>query len=128
MGGRTSRSADGGYSAVGMHARSTVLLAAKAHDRLAIDAVCTDIRDLDRLAAEAEDAVASGFSLKACIHPSQVPVVRRAFQPDEAQVAWAKRVIAAARTGGVVAVDGQMIDAPLTRQAEAILASAPCMS
>jgi len=38
-------------------------------------------------------------------------------------VAWAKRVLAAARDGGVVAVDGQMIDAPLIRQAEAILAS-----
>ncbi|HEY6494367.1 MAG TPA: CoA ester lyase [Trebonia sp.] len=123
MGGRTSRFADGAYRAVAMHARSTVLLAAKAHGRVAIDAVCTDIRDLDRLAAEAEDAAASGFSLKACIHPSQVPVVRTAFRADEAQVAWAKRVIAAARDGGVVAVDGQMIDTPLIRQAEAILAS-----
>jgi citrate lyase subunit beta/citryl-CoA lyase len=123
MGGRTSRFADGQYRAVAMHARSAVLLAAKAHGRLAIDAVCTDIRDLGRLAAEAEDAVASGFSLKACIHPSQVPVVRKAFRAGEAQVAWAKRVLAAARDGGVVAVDGQMIDAPLIRQAEAILAA-----
>ncbi len=87
-----------------------------------------NIPDLDGLAAEAEDAAASGFTLKACIHPSQVAVVRKAFQADEAQVAWARRVLAAARGAsgrdkGVIKVDGQMIDAPLIRQAEAILAS-----
>ena len=55
----------------------------------AIDAVYLDIRDLDGLAAEANDAAASGFALKACIHPSQVAVVRAAYRADEAQVAWA---------------------------------------
>ena len=98
-------------------------LAAAAHGRPAIDAVYTGIADLDGLAAEAQDAAASGFTLKACIHPSQVPVVRTAFQADEAQVEWAKRVLAAARDGGAIAVGGQMIDAPLIRQAEAIMAS-----
>ena len=123
--GRTSRFPDGRYRQVALHTRSAVLLAAAAHGRPAIDAVYIDIPDLDGLAAEAEDAAASGFALKACIHPSQVPVVRAAFRADEAQVAWARRVLAAAReTGsGAVKVDGQMIDAPLIRQAEAILAS-----
>jgi citrate lyase subunit beta/citryl-CoA lyase len=74
------------------------------------------------------DAAASGFTLKGCIHPSQVAVVRKAFQAGEAQVAWARRVLAAARDAGArdkgaIKVDGQMIDAPLIRQAEAILAS-----
>jgi len=123
MNGRTSRHADGRFREVAVHARSSVLLAASAYGRLAIDAVYTNISDLDGLAAEASDAAASGFALKACIHPSQVPVVRRAFRADEAQVAWAKRVLAAARDGGVVAVDGQMIDAPLIHQAESVLAS-----
>ena len=55
-------------------------------------------------------------------------VVRQAFQADDAQVAWARRVLEAARDGdardkGAIKVDGQMIDAPLIRQAEAILAS-----
>jgi citrate lyase subunit beta / citryl-CoA lyase len=123
IGGRTSRFPGGVYRAVATHARSSVLLAAAAHGRAAVDAVYTDFRDLDGLEAEAEDAAASGFALKACIHPSQVPVVRRAFRPDEAQVNWAERVIAAARGGGAVAIDGQMIDEPLIRQAEAILAA-----
>ncbi len=128
MRGRTSRFPDGRYRDVALHARSAVLLAAAAHGRSAIDAVYVNIPDLDGLAAEAEDAAASGFTLKGCIHPSQVAVVRKAFQADEAQVAWARRVLAAARDArardkGAIKVDGQMIDAPLIRQAEAILAS-----
>jgi citrate lyase subunit beta / citryl-CoA lyase len=128
MHGRTSRFPDGRYRDVALHARSTVLLAASAHGRPAIDSVYVNISDLDGLAAEAEDAAASGFTLKGCIHPSQVAVVRKAFQADEGQVAWARRVLAAARDTsardkGAIKVDGQMIDAPLIRQAEAILAS-----
>ena len=128
MRGRTSRFPDGRYRDVALHARSAVLLAASAHGRSAVDSVYVNIPDLDGLAAEAEDAAASGFTLKGCIHPSQVAVVRKAFQADEAQVAWARRVLAAARDTsardkGAIKVDGQMIDAPLIRQAEAILAS-----
>jgi citrate lyase subunit beta / citryl-CoA lyase len=128
MRGRTSRFPDGRYRDVALHARSAVLLAAAAHGRPAIDAIYVNIPDLGGLAAEAEDAAASGFTLKACIHPSQVAVVAAAFRADEAQVAWARRVIAAARDAGArdkgaIKVDGQMVDAPLIRQAEAILAS-----
>ncbi len=128
MRGRTSRRPGGGYRDVALHARSAVLLAASAHGRPAIDAVYVNIPDLEGLAAEAEDAAASGFTFKGCIHPSQVAVVRDAFRADEAQVAWARRVLAAARGAGArdkgaVKVDGQMIDAPLIRQAEAIIAS-----
>jgi citrate lyase subunit beta/citryl-CoA lyase len=127
MRGRSSRHPDGGYRAVALHARNVTLLAATAHGKLAVDAIYANIGDLEGLAREAEDAAASGFALKACIHPSHVAVIRDAFRADEKQVAWARRVLAAARAGGqdggAVKIDGQMIDAPLLRQAEAILAS-----
>jgi citrate lyase subunit beta / citryl-CoA lyase len=128
MHGRTSRFFDGRYRDVARHARSAVLLAASAYGRPAIDSVYVNIPDLDGLAAEAEDAAASGFTLKGCVHPSQVAVVRKAFRADGAQVAWARRVLAAARGAGAqdkgaIKLDGQMIDAPLIRQAEAILGS-----
>ena len=128
MRGRTSRYPDGRYRDVALHARSTVLLAAAAHAKPAIDSVYVDIPDLDGLAAESEDAAASGFALKACIHPTQAAVIRTAFRADETQIAWARRVLSAVRDAsaqdkGVLKVDGQMIDAPLIRQAEAILAS-----
>jgi len=132
MRGRSSRHPDGSYRAVALHARNVTLLAATAHGKLAIDAIYANIGDLEGLAREAQDAAASGFALKACIHPSHVAVIRDAFRADERQVAWARRVLAAAKEGdqdgaakdrGAVKVDGQMIDAPLLRQAEAILAS-----
>ena len=77
MGGRTSRLPDGRYRDVALHARSAVLLAASAHGRPAIDSVYVNIPDLDGLAAESQDAAASGFAVKACIHPSQVAVVQQ---------------------------------------------------
>jgi citrate lyase subunit beta/citryl-CoA lyase len=128
MRGRSSRFPDGRYRDVARHARSATLLAASAAGKPAVDAVYVNIPDLDGLAAESEDAAACGFALKACIHPSQVAVIRTAFQPDEAQLAWARRVLDAARDAGArdrgaIKVDGQMIDAPLIRQAEAVLAS-----
>jgi citrate lyase subunit beta/citryl-CoA lyase len=128
MRGRSSRHPDGSYRAIALHARNATLLAATAHGKLAVDAIYANIGDLEGLAKEAEDAAASGFALKACIHPSHVAVIRDAFRADDRQVAWARRVLAAAREeggqdGGAVKVDGQMIDAPLLRQAEAILAS-----
>jgi citrate lyase subunit beta / citryl-CoA lyase len=128
MHGRTSRRPDGAYRGVALHARSRTLLAATAYGKQAVDAVYTSIGDLDGLAVEAEDAAASGFTLKAVIHPSHAAVVRKAFRAADEQVAWARRVLAAARAGGgdggAIRLEGQMIDAPLIRQAEAILASA----
>lgn len=128
MRGRTSRHPDGSYRGVALHARNMTLLAATAHGKQAVDAIYTNIGDLDGLAAEAEDAAASGFALKALIHPSHVAVVRKAFRADDKQLAWARRVLEAARAGGAdggaIKLEGQMIDAPLIRQAEAILASA----
>ncbi|MCW2522593.1 MAG: CoA ester lyase [Frankiales bacterium] len=123
MGGRSSRWPDGGYRDVARHARSAVAIAAHAYGRHAVDSVYLDIRDLEGLAAEAADGAASGFGYKACIHPSQAAVVREAFRPTAAMLDWARRVIAAAQTSGVLSLDGQMIDAPLIRQAERIVAA-----
>lgn len=124
LGGRSSR-IEGAYRDVARFARSHVLLAAGASSKLAIDAVYLDFEDVDGLAAEAADAVQVGFGAKACIHPSQVAVVRAAYLPTEAESAWARRVVAAARSQpGVFRFEGQMVDEPVIRQARAILARA----
>lgn len=122
LGGGSSRRADGGYRDVARQVRSTVLLAASAFGRLALDAVHLDIDDLDGLRAEALDAAEVGFDATVCIHPSQLPVVRDAYRPAADRVAWARRVLAAAATErGVFAFEGQMVDSPVLRHAEAIL-------
>jgi citrate lyase subunit beta/citryl-CoA lyase len=121
LGGTSSRKDDGGYRAVALHARSSVLLAARAFGKEAVDAVYVNIPDLAGLAAEADDAVASGFGSKACIHPTQVAVVRDAYAPSEADVAAATELLRlAASTGaGVFQHKGRMIDGPILKHAQA---------
>jgi citrate lyase subunit beta / citryl-CoA lyase len=125
IGGRSSRHADGRYRDVARHARSATLLAAAASLTPAVDAVYLDIDDADGLRTEAEDGAASGFVAKACIHPRQVAVVRAAFQPSPAEIAWAQRVLAAAeRASGVFAFEGRMVDAPVLRHAQHVARAA----
>ena len=92
---------------------------------MAVDSVYLDIPDLEGLRAEAEDGAATGFAAKACIHPTQAAVVREAFRPPAEEVAWARRVLAAAEGNhGVFAFEGRMVDAPVLRHAEQVLRSA----
>jgi citrate lyase subunit beta/citryl-CoA lyase len=122
LGGRSSRQAGGRYRDIARHARSQVLLAAGAHGLPAIDSVYLDIGDLEGLSREAADAAATGFVATACIHPSQVAVVRQAYRPTDEEVAWAKRVLAAAsQARGVFSFEGRMVDAPVLRHAEHVL-------
>ncbi|KLO25619.1 citrate lyase subunit beta [Mycolicibacter heraklionensis] len=122
MGGGSSRHADGRYRDVARHVRSSVLLAASTFGRAALDAVYLNIGDLDGLKAEALDGAAVGFAATVCIHPSQIEVVRDAYRPAPERVDWARRVLAAAQTErGVFAFEGQMVDSPVLRHAEAIL-------
>jgi citrate lyase subunit beta / citryl-CoA lyase len=122
LGGSSSRLADGTYRDVARHVRSTVLLAASAFGRIALDAVHLDIRDLDGLQAEADDAVAVGFHGTVCIHPSQIPVVRAAYRPSEEKLAWARRVLVASQTErGVFTFEGQMVDSPVLKHAGMML-------
>jgi citrate lyase subunit beta/citryl-CoA lyase len=122
LGGSSSRFADGTYRDFARHVRSTTLLAASAFGRIALDAVHLNIRDIEGLRAEADDAVAVGFDGTVCIHPTQVPVVREAYRPSEEKVDWARRVLAAARTErGVFAFEGQMVDSPVLKHAEMLL-------
>ncbi|MCG2620391.1 CoA ester lyase [Arthrobacter sp. I2-34] len=122
LGGTSSRRADGSYRDIARHARSQVLLAAGARGKAAIDSVYLDIEDLDGLAAEAQDAAASGFSAKAAIHPGQAGPIRRAFRPTAEEAAYAADLLAAARREpGVFSFRGRMVDAPLIRHAEQTL-------
>ncbi|MCP2637012.1 CoA ester lyase [Microbacterium sp. HD4P20] len=122
LGGTSSRKANGRYRDIARYARSRVLLAAGARGKAAIDAVHLDIDNAKGLAVEAADAAASGFSATACIHPSQVAIIRDAYRPDERSVAWARSVLAAAQSErGVFSLDGRMVDEPVLRHARRVL-------
>ena len=66
----------------------------------------------------------SGFGAKLCIHPAQVAIVNSALGPTPAELQWARRVVenSCRAGGGVFALDGRMIDAPVIRLAERMLA------
>lgn len=125
-GGTSNRWPDGSYRDVAKHVRSQSLLAAKAFGLIALDSVYLDIRDLDGLRAETDDAVAVGFDAKVAIHPTQVAVIRAGYAPTEDQIDWARMVLAkATEERGVFQFDGQMVDMPVLRRAERIVALAP---
>jgi citrate lyase subunit beta/citryl-CoA lyase len=125
LGGRSSRHADGPYRDIARQARSRVLLAAGAFQKMAIDAVYLDLNDAEGLRAESEDAAASGFAAKACIHPRQIEIVRAGFAPSADEVATAERVLKAAEgAAGVFAFEGRMVDEPLLAQARRIMHAA----
>lgn len=110
-------------------ARGLVVLAAAAAGIAAIDMITAEAKDLERTALEAQEARGLGYSGKMCIHPVQVVAIHEAFRPSADEVAWAKRVLGATResgiaAGGVVVVDGKMVDVPFIRQAERILRDA----
>jgi len=49
-------------------------------------------------------------------------VTHQAFLPTEAEIAWARRVLAAVESGkGAVQVDGKMVDRPVVLKAQSIL-------
>ena len=126
LGGASSRRRKGSYRDVARYARSRVLIAAAAAGKAAIDTVHLDIDDVRGLRKEARDAVAVGFAATACIHPSQVSVIREAYRPSESELRWAEGVLAAAEADprGVFRFEGRMIDEPVLRQAHAIRARA----
>ncbi|MGC5223004.1 HpcH/HpaI aldolase/citrate lyase family protein [Micromonospora sp. DT81.3] len=122
LGGSSSRKPNGRYRDIARYARSRVLLAGGARGKAVIDAVHLDIADTKRLAIEAADAAASGFAATACIHPSQVDVIRDAYRPAEKDLTWAQSVLAAARgERGVFTYGGSMVDEPVLRHARAML-------
>jgi citrate lyase subunit beta/citryl-CoA lyase len=113
-----------------LFARSQVVLAsATAGLRAPIDTVYLDTRDESGLNDECRLARTLGFRGKLCIHPAQLAAVHEVFAPSPAEVEWARRVVEAHEEGlregrGAVALDGRMIDMPIVKQAEQLLAEA----
>jgi citrate lyase subunit beta/citryl-CoA lyase len=88
-----------------------------------VDGVTTAIGDAACLELDATHARQMGFGGKLCIHPKQVAGVNACFSPGEEELAWARRVLAAAAASGgaAVAVDGKMVDRPVILRAQGIL-------
>jgi citrate lyase subunit beta/citryl-CoA lyase len=103
------------------------VIAARAHGLGVIDGTFNAIADAPGLAAECAQGRAFGFDGKTLIHPGQIAVCNAAFAPSDAEIAQARRIIAAfaqAPGKGAIALDGRMIEALHMREAERLIAVA----
>jgi citrate lyase beta subunit len=112
-----------------LYARQAVIVACAAYDLQPIDIVTIDYKDLDALKVESEFGARLGFSGKQIIHPNQVQAVQEAFTPSAEAIAYARRIVetfeASQKEGkGAYSLDGKMIDMPLLKNAQKVLARA----
>lgn len=112
-----------------LYARQAVIVACAAYDIQPIDIVTIDYKDIEALRAESEFGARLGFVGKQIIHPAQVEPVQTAFTPGDESVAYAKRIIETFEVSqkegkGAYSLDGKMIDMPLLKNAQKVLARA----
>ena len=112
-----------------LHAAGRIAIASRAAGLAPpVAGVTPEITDDRRLLADLAWARRLGFGAKLCIHPRQVAPLHQALEPDAASLDWARRVLAAVAASpeahGAVQVDGRMVDKPVLRRAEALLARA----
>ena len=91
------------------------LLAARAAGVACIDGVYNAYQDDDGLRAECEGGRDMGFDGKSLIHPAQLDIANAVFGPTQAEIALARRQIAAydaavADGQGVAVVDGRIVE------------------
>ena len=94
-----------------------------------VDTVWIRLDDPEGFARSAQRSKDLGFQGRLCIHPDQVRPVNEIFTPSDAEVAQARRVVAAfaeaeARGLAAIQVDGKFVDYPLVYLAEGVLARA----
>jgi citrate lyase beta subunit len=108
------------------YARSAVVTHAAAFGLQSLDMVYMDLRDIDGLRKESEEAARMAYTGKQIIHPNQVVPVQESFTPSDEAIAHALRVMEANAQNqeagtGAFTLDGKMVDAPVVRAAERVL-------
>ncbi len=93
-----------------------ILLAARAHGLAALDGVHLDLADDAGLEEACRQGRDLGFDGKTLVHPRQIDPANRAFAPDAAELALARRIVAAhaeaqAAGRGVTVLDGRLVEA-----------------
>ncbi len=116
-----------------MYALQSSLMAARAAGVVAIDGVYNAFRDTEGFEFECRQGRDLGFDGKSLIHPDQIAAANEAFAPSMAEVALAKRQIAAhaaaeAAGQGVAVVDGSIVEALHVEAARALLARAKAIT
>jgi citrate lyase subunit beta/citryl-CoA lyase len=115
--------------------KQQILQAATAAGLMPLGTISTvaNYSDIEAYTAIVRRSVRFGFVGASAIHPAQVPVLNAGFSPSAEAIAQAERIVrldreAAAEGRGSFALDGKMIDIPIVRRAEALLARAQAIA
>jgi len=113
-----------------LYARSRIAHAAAGAGLDVIDVPYLDLEDPDGMKHEAELVRDLGFSGKGSIHPKQIAILNDVFTPNDAQIAHARRILEefAAADTGLVVIDGKLIEKPVLRDMQRIIAIAERIS
>lgn len=114
-------------------ALQSCVMAARAYGLAAIDGVHIDLDDDPGFVASCTTSRALGFDGRSIIHPKQIAGANAAYAPSDADLARARRVVAAHRTAAadgsaVVVVDGRLVEFLHVREAERLLAQAEAIA
>ena len=109
--------------------RSLVPVAARAANVASLDSPFVAFQDPEALRADAQKARQMGFTGKHAIHPAQLDIINEVFSPAPDEVAYARRIMdawdkAEAEGRGSLALDGRMVDVPVVKRAQNLLALA----
>lgn len=109
-----------------LYTRSRLVHAAASAGIDLLDVPYLNLDDLPGLEQEAQACARLGFTGKASIHPNQLPAIHSAFTPTEAQVARARKAVAAYEKdpSGLVVVDNELIEIPVIRAMQRVIAVA----
>lgn len=105
--------------------RALALAGAAAASVTPIETIHGDFRDLGGLEKVATKARRAGFRGMLAIHPDQVAVINRAFSPSPAEIERANRIVDLFKANpgaGTIGLDGEMLDMPHLKRAQAVLA------
>ncbi|PIE59783.1 MAG: CoA ester lyase [Desulfobulbus propionicus] len=102
---------------------SNMVMSAKAHQVMAIDAPYGNFKDTEGLKKSAIMACALGCDGKWAIHPGQIDAINEVFTPARKDIDLARKVLdandeAQASGKGAIAVEGRMVDQATVRLAK----------
>jgi citrate lyase subunit beta/citryl-CoA lyase len=107
--------------------RATTAIAARAANVASLDSPYVAFRDFQGLKEDCATARQLGYQGKFAIHPAQIDTINETFSPSPEDVAYARRVMEAwdqaeAAGRGSLDLDGKMVDVPVVKRAQNLLA------
>lgn len=108
------------------YARAQIVHAGRRFGLDVMDVPSLDFRNSAAATKDAQAARALGFTGKAAIHPATLAEINAAFTPSAEEISHAERVIEAfeASPNGLAVLDGQLVEAPVVKAMEKVLAVA----